>query len=60
MIAAIYTGLLYGVIAGFSVAAFALTMAFLYGLIELVTLVMGVHQKYFTSRGGNDDYGGNR
>ncbi len=40
MIAAIYQGLLYGLIAGFSVLGLALTIAFFYGVIEIVTFAL--------------------
>ncbi len=48
MTAAIYNGLIYGMIAGFGVAGFVLTLAALYGLIEILSWCFGVHDKYFT------------
>lgn len=59
MIDAIYQGLLYGIIAGFAVGGFALTLAMLYGFIEGVTFLLGMHEKYFTSGGSSNEHGGN-
>lgn len=57
MIDAIYTGLLYGIIGAASVAGFALTILALYGLIEVITFILGLHSKYFTT---GDDYDGRK
>lgn len=51
MMEAIYRGLLYGLIAGFSVFGFLLTISAIYGLIELGTFLLGLHNKYFTPGG---------
>ena len=60
MINAIYTGLLYGIIGAASIVGFALTIASLYGLIECITYILGIHDKYFTSGRDYDGRGGTR
>lgn len=57
---AIYQGLVYGCIAGFSVGGFLLTLSVLYGAIELLSFILGVHHKYFTSKGDMRDRGPGR
>lgn len=53
MLEAIHQGLLYGIIAGFGVTGFALTIVTLYGIIEGISWIIGVHEKFFTE----GDYG---
>lgn len=49
MIDAIYCGLLYGLIAGFGAVGFALTLFFIWGLIDGVTYIIEL------INGGNSD-----
>lgn len=57
MINAIYTGLTYGIIAGFGTAAFALTLVALWALIEFVSYILGIYDKIFDT---GDSYDGSK
>lgn len=57
MITAIYTGLQYGIVAGFGTAAFALTLAALWALIEFISYTLGIYDKIFDT---GDKYDGSK
>ena len=52
---AIYTGLKYGVIAGFGTVGFALTIASLWFLLELLTKLFGIYEHIFDDSSGGYD-----